>query len=155
MLAIGVLILFWAWTGSEKVFKLTIKYMQTRSFLPILLLLINAVFNTLNGQCTWNAASGNWSDASKWSNCGGSTPLATSDVLISGGTVSLDIAPTVQNCTLSWASITGSNNLTVTGNLAISGSSLLGQYRRCECDRHIFLTAGTIGNSNGTATGAL
>ncbi|MCC7244215.1 MAG: hypothetical protein IT269_00930 [Saprospiraceae bacterium] len=107
-------------------------------------------------QCTWSAASGNWSDPSKWSNCGGGIPLATSDVVITGASnVTLDLTPTVNHFTLSGGNVTGTNNIVVNGNLTVSPFTQLGNTGDITVAGSLTQTGGTIGNNAGTATGTV
>jgi fibronectin-binding autotransporter adhesin len=103
-------------------------------------------------QCTWNSTNGNWSDAAKWS-CG-HVPLASDNTVISAGTVTLDVAPAVNDFTITGGALAGSNDITVNGNFSLS-SAILGQNGDINVSGTFSWTGGTIGSSDGTATGTL
>ena len=109
-----------------------------------------------HSQCTWTGGTGNWSDPAKWSNCGGSTPLPTSNVNIGTGTVILDLSPEMNNLTLSNSIITGAFDMTVNGNLTINSGTQLGNSGDVTVAGS-FTWNGTsyIGNTTGTAPGSL
>ena len=77
---------------------------------------------------TWNGSTGLWNDPTAWStnpvfpNNAGATLY---DVFINGGDVTLNVSPTVQNVTLSNASISGSGTLTIANLLTLSDNSVL------------------------------
>ena len=77
---------------------------------------------------TWNGSTGLWNDPTAWStnpvfpNNAGATLY---DVFINGGDVALNVSPTVQNVTLSNASISGSGTLTVANLLTLSDNAVL------------------------------
>jgi fibronectin-binding autotransporter adhesin len=80
--------------------------------------------------CTWNGTTGNWSDATKWS-CG-QVPTSNNNVVINGGTVTLDGANgttvSIVDMTLSGGTLTSINNntLALSGALTWSGGTISG-----------------------------
>jgi hypothetical protein len=71
-------------------------------------------------QKTWSAASGNWSDPSKWSPVG--VPISTDHVTISG-TVTLDVSPSIGSLVLN-GTIQGTGDISVSGNLTQNSGDL-------------------------------
>ena len=104
-------------------------------------------------QCTWNGTTGNWSDAAKWS-CG-HAPLAAENAVINAGTLTLDVAPTITDLTLTGGTITGTNNLTITGNLSMTNLPVLGNTGDVTVAGTFAWASGTIGSTDGTATGTV
>jgi hypothetical protein len=100
-----------------------------RCILSALLLASVPLVPTLGATATWNGAIGNWSDATQWSPAvvpNNNVPAGTTyDVTIPGGTVSLTIAPTVQNLTLSGGTLTGTNSLSVVNTFTALGDTTL------------------------------
>ncbi len=101
---------------------------------------------------TWNGTNGNWSDGSKWMPAGAPDP--TDDVVITFGTVTLDVAPTILSLTMSGGAIEGTNNLTITGDLKQSGGNL-GNFGDITVGGIFIWSGGTVGNFAATATGTV
>jgi hypothetical protein len=76
--------------------------------------------------CTWDNTANNWSSAAHWTGCGGSVPGASDVAVINGGTVTLDSAVTVQGLTLSGGTLTGNNDITITGTFQWDSGTLGG-----------------------------
>jgi hypothetical protein len=71
---------------------------------------------------SWAVTSGNWSNPANWASNpyypnDGNPAGSLYDVLLQGGTATLDVSPTIEKLTLSAGTITGSNTLTVAGQL--------------------------------------
>ncbi len=104
-------------------------------------------------QCTWNSPTGNWSDGTKWS-CG-HAPLAAENAVINAGTITLDVAPMITNLTMNGGTITGTNNLTVNGNMIMTNLPVLGNTGDVTVAGTFAWSGGTIGSTDGTATGVV
>ena len=77
--------------------------------------------------CTWDGTNpGNWSDTSHWTTCGGTYPSTTDTAIINSGTVTLDLSVTVLNLTLTSGTVTGANDLTITGSLTWNSGTMSG-----------------------------
>jgi hypothetical protein len=79
---------------------------------------------------TWNGTVGNWSDPTRWTTNpvypnNGTPAGVTYDVTIPGGTVTLDVLPTISNLTFFDATLTGSGSLSIVNTFAISGDTTL------------------------------
>ncbi|HFA52079.1 MAG TPA: hypothetical protein ENJ95_23935, partial [Bacteroidetes bacterium] len=72
--------------------------------------------------CTWLGGTGNWSDASKWS-CG-VVPGPGDEVIISSGTVTMDVPATVVQLVFAGVELTGSNTLTVSGAVSWNNGNI-------------------------------
>ncbi len=77
------------------------------------------------GTCTWNAT-GNWSDAGKWTGCGGIVPDSDDSVVINGGTLTLDIPVTVAGFTMTAGTFTGVQEINITQSFEWSGGGMTG-----------------------------
>jgi uncharacterized repeat protein (TIGR01451 family) len=78
--------------------------------------------------CTWVGSTGNWSDTTKWTGCGGAVPGSADTAIIdNGGTVTLDMDVTVQSLTLSglFSTLGGSGTITVTNMMAWSSHTAM------------------------------
>jgi hypothetical protein len=108
--------------------------MWMRKLLPIvvLLALLSLGLFAFPGRaaaatCTWDGANpGNWSDTSHWASCGGAYPSTSDTAVINSGTVTLDIPVTVLNLTLTSGTVTGANDLTITGSLTWNSGTMSG-----------------------------
>lgn len=98
---------------------------NTRFF--FLFFLINLFSISISAQHYWTAGSGNWSDASNWSE--GTVPGASDEAFIdNGGTVNYDVSGggSVGYLTLEDGTLTGSESLTVVDELYWYGGTMSG-----------------------------
>lgn len=97
-------------------------YLPLRLYLPGIFLLLNSyAFSTTY---TWNWGTGTWSTAALWSPNG--VPGPGDDVILPGGTCTLDADVSVTNFTITDGTLSGNFDLTVNGNLTCSGGTIEG-----------------------------
>ncbi len=109
----------------------------------------------MTAQCTWNGTNGNWSDGNRWS-CG-HAPLSTESAVINAGIVTLDMLsdPTMVDLTFTGGTITGTKDIVISGNLSMSSACVPGNTGDVTVTNAFAWSGGTIGNTAGTATGAV
>ncbi len=77
--------------------------------------------------CTWVGTTGNWSDTSRWTGCGGSAPGSDDIAVLSSGTVTLDSDVTVQSLVMPGPGVLeGSSSITVTQVMTWTGGTMRG-----------------------------
>ncbi|MCF8245253.1 MAG: T9SS type A sorting domain-containing protein [Saprospiraceae bacterium] len=138
--------------------------MKSSFFYSFSLGTILLVFAFMGGQklnaatCTWIGGTSNWNNTANW-NCG-VVPDSDDDVIINTGTVTLDLATTVQSLSLGGGDITLNFNLTVSGNMSLTnGSSEINGNGNLTITGNLTWDAGKIGGAGlfsltGTMTGS-
>ncbi|MBE0649286.1 MAG: hypothetical protein IH595_00450, partial [Bacteroidales bacterium] len=120
---------------------------RAKSILLMLFLII--IGNALMAQIQ-SAASGNWSNSATWA--GGVVPGPADDVVINAAhTITVDVAATINNFTMSTGTLQGSQSLTVNGNMTLTNGNvpLLGNLN---IGGNLTQSGGTLGTGNGTST---
>ena len=119
--------------------------------LSLALTVVGASAPAFAASCT-SAASGNWTTASTWSNCGGSYPQSASDTAtINAHTVTLSASPTISSLTVNSGgtlqqSGTSGRTLTVNGSVTNNGTIVDGS------SGSFALVVGGNLTANGTST---
>ncbi len=123
--------------------------MKKLTSIQLTLMLVLSIAS-LHASTITSIAPGPWSAPATWD---AGVPSASDDVVIQH-VVTLDVAPTVTNFTLSTGSITGIYDLIIIGNLTLTGGQL-GNTGDVTVGGTMTWSGGYIGKTDGTATGTL